>query len=158
MFNTVIWATDGSESADQALPFAKDLARGPARQLVVVHNKERLIGGRSAGVPVYADEEERETKILRQVEEIRTEGIRTSFRHSSGFAGHTADAIADVARELDADIVVVGTRGHGPVAGLLVGSVTQRLLHTAPCPVLAVPMNAATRRSLVTQESATVAP
>jgi len=158
MFNTVIWATDGSDAADQALPFAEDLARGPGRQLVVVHNKERLIGGRSAGFPLYADEEERETKIIRQVEEIRAEGIRTTFRHSSGFAGHTADAIADIARELDADVVVVGTRGHGPVAGLLVGSVTQRLLHTAPCPVLAVPMNAATRRSREPHETATVAP
>jgi nucleotide-binding universal stress UspA family protein len=47
--------------------------------------------------------------------------------------------IADLAREIDADAIVVGTRGHSPVAGLLLGSVTQRLLHIAPCPVVAVP-------------------
>jgi len=37
------------------------------------------------------------------------------------------------------DLVVVGTRGHGRVAGMLLGSVTQSLLQVAPCPVVAVP-------------------
>ena len=38
---------------------------------------------------------------------------------------------------------MVGTRGHTPLGGMLLGSVTQRLLHIAPCPVLAVPANGA---------------
>jgi nucleotide-binding universal stress UspA family protein len=147
MFKTVIWATDGSEAADQALPFAKDLVRGASRQLVVLHNKERLVGGRTAGFPLYADEDEREAKICDQVDEACAEGLDATFRLTSGFAGHSGDTISNAARELDADVIVVGTRGHGPVMGALVGSVTQRLLHTAPCPVLAVPMNAAARRS-----------
>jgi nucleotide-binding universal stress UspA family protein len=49
-------------------------------------------------------------------------------------------SVFDVARDVGADVIVVGTRGRGPLAGLLVGSVTQRLLHVAPCPVLAVPI------------------
>jgi nucleotide-binding universal stress UspA family protein len=36
-------------------------------------------------------------------------------------------------------VIVVGTRGHGPLAGALLGSVAQHLLHDAPCPVLAIP-------------------
>jgi nucleotide-binding universal stress UspA family protein len=47
--------------------------------------------------------------------------------------------IVDVAREVDADLIIVGTRGHTPMVELLLGSVTQRLLHIATCPVLAVP-------------------
>ncbi|HVP75693.1 MAG TPA: universal stress protein [Gaiellaceae bacterium] len=139
MFKTVVWATDGSEAADRALPFAKELAAGEGRSLIVVHSKERFIGGRSAGYPVLADEDELETKIQAQVEEARKEGLDATFRLVSGAAGHVAHMIADVAGEVGADVIVVGTRGHAPVAGLLLGSVTQRLLHIAHCPVLAVP-------------------
>ena len=47
--------------------------------------------------------------------------------------------LADHARAGDADVIVVGTRGRTTLAGLLLGSVTQRLMHVSPCPVLAVP-------------------
>ncbi len=54
-----------------------------------------------------------------------------------------AQSIADVAAEVGADVIVVGTRGHSPVGGVFAGSVAQRLLEVAPCPVLAVPPGAA---------------
>jgi nucleotide-binding universal stress UspA family protein len=50
-----------------------------------------------------------------------------------------AQMIADAARDFRADVIVVGTRGHTAIGGLLLGSVTQRLLHIATCPVLAIP-------------------
>ena len=56
-----------------------------------------------------------------------------------GGVSSAAHALADVAKEEHADLIVVGTRGHTALGGLLLGSVTQRLLHIAPCPVLAVP-------------------
>ena len=138
MFRTIIWATDGSETADRALPYAKDLAGGVDGRLVVVHSKELLVG-RAGGHPVLADEDEVEAKIERQIEELQAEGLDASFRIVSGAAPHAAHMISDAAAELGADLIVVGTRGHTAVAGLLLGSVTQRLLHIAPCPVLAVP-------------------
>lgn len=139
MFKTIVWATDGSEAADRALPFAKALAAGEGRSLVVLHSKEHFVGGRGSGYPVLADEDELEAKIRGQVEQAREEGFDATFQLLSGAAGHTAHNIANAAREIGADVIVVGTRGHALVAGLLVGSVTQRLLHIAPCPILAVP-------------------
>ena len=137
MFTTIVWATDGSVAADRALPYALALAAGDGNKLVAVHSKE-VFHGRAAGYPVLADEEELETKIRRQVAEARETGIDATLELVGDMPG-AAHTIADAARKLDADVIIVGTRGHGPVAGLLLGSVTQRLLHIATCPVLAVP-------------------
>ena len=143
MFKTIVWATDGSESADRALPYAKELAGAREGRLVVVHSKELLVG-RAGGYPVLADEDDIETKIERQVEQLRKEGVDASFELVSGAVSHAAHMISDAAREVGADLIVVGTRGHSAIVGLLVGSVTHRLLHIAPCPVLAVPAVAQT--------------
>jgi nucleotide-binding universal stress UspA family protein len=137
MFKTIIWATDGSEAADSALPYAKTLVE-PDGELVVVHANEVFVG-RAGGYPVLADESELEQKIRHQVDELRIEGIDATFKLVSGMYGDPAHTIADIARELGAGAIVVGTRGHSTIAGLLVGSVTHRLLHITPCPVLSVP-------------------
>jgi nucleotide-binding universal stress UspA family protein len=138
MFKTIIWATDGSETADVALPFAKELAERDHGVLLVVHAKEILIG-RGGGYPVVADEEDVEQKLVRQTDALRKEGLDATFKLVSEPAHDAASMIAEVARDQEADAIVLGTRGHSTIAGLLVGSVTHRLLHIAPCPVLAVP-------------------
>ena len=53
--------------------------------------------------------------------------------------GGPAPLIADAAAREGADVIVTGTRGHTALAGVIVGSVAQRLLHVAPCPVLVIP-------------------
>ncbi len=138
MFKTIVWATDGSETADRALPYARGLAEGPDKTLVVVHVKELLVG-RGGGYPVYADEAELLEKIEAQVEEIRKSGVAVELKLATSTTHTPAHFVAEVAKEVDADVIVVGTRGHGPLAGALLGSVAQHLLHDAPCPVLAIP-------------------
>jgi nucleotide-binding universal stress UspA family protein len=138
MFTKIIWATDGSAAADRALESAKALARDGHGTLVVLHCKELFVG-RAGGYPVLADETELEEKIREQVDALREEGLDVTFELANTTAPGAAHAIADSAAELGADVIVVGTRGHTPFAGLLLGSVTQRLLHIAHCPVLAVP-------------------
>ena len=53
--------------------------------------------------------------------------------------GGPALIIADAAAKESADVIVTGTRGHTALAGVFLGSVAQRLLHVAGCPVLVVP-------------------
>lgn len=50
-----------------------------------------------------------------------------------------ADVISDIALGADAGLIVIASRGRGPFTGAVLGSVTQRLLHVASCPVLVVP-------------------
>ncbi len=142
MFKTIIWATDGSESADRALPTALDLTAEAHGKLLVVHADAHL-GGRAGGIPVIANEEDVRSELVSKVNDLVESGIDATFRVVKGTNKDPADLIAVVAREVDADVIIVGTRGHGRVAGMLLGSVTQRLLHVAPCPVLAVPAKVA---------------
>jgi nucleotide-binding universal stress UspA family protein len=139
MFDTIVWATDGSDAADRAMPYARELAIRHEARLIVVHVAETFSAHMAAGMPVRADEPDMRAKVERQGAELAAADIDTELKILSGHAPHAAHSIADAAREAGADLIIAGTRGHTPMAGLVVGSVTHRLLQLAPCPVLAIP-------------------
>jgi len=137
VFKVIIWATDGSSGAEQALPFAKGLAQAHGARLIVVHINEFALG-RAAG-PVIFNEDEVQAAIRKQVEDLKQEGLDTTLQLADVAAGGAAHVIAEIADKEGADLIVAGTRGYGPLVGLVLGSVMHRLLHIAHCPVLVVP-------------------
>jgi nucleotide-binding universal stress UspA family protein len=138
MFKVIVWATDGSPSAEHALPLAAGLARSSGARLVIVHVEELHVG-RAGAYHVHADETDLLTGVEGHLAKLRGEGLNVDLElHKTGLGG-AAHIIADVAREAGADLIVTGTRGHTSVVGLILGSVTHRLLHIAHCPVLVVP-------------------
>ncbi len=140
MFAKIVWASDGSEHADRALGYAVGLAEADQAELHAVHVVERIGGGRIAGQYTYLNEQEREAKVKAQLAEVEaTHPGRTALHRISSTSGHVATQIVEVADRVGADLIVVGTRGHSALGGLVLGSVTQRLLHEASCPVLVVP-------------------
>jgi nucleotide-binding universal stress UspA family protein len=139
LFNKIIWATDGSAAADAALPQVRELAGSNGSAVVVLHCEETYIGPRAYGLDVEASEEEIKEKIRKQAIELEGTGKTIETEFVSGRSGIVAHAIAEAAEKDGADLIVVGTRGHSAIGGLLLGSVTERLLKIAPCPVLAVP-------------------
>jgi nucleotide-binding universal stress UspA family protein len=148
MFKKIMWATDGSEAADRALTLARTLADDAGGELLVVHCQERTEPYRTGGAyPSHPDANELKSKVEKQVADLSETGVFTTLELTEARAGGAAHAIADVAESRGADVIVAGTRGHTPLAGLLLGSVTQRLLQIAPCPVLAVPARAPQRES-----------
>jgi nucleotide-binding universal stress UspA family protein len=151
MFKTVIWATDGSEAADEALDFAKRFASLEDAQLIALHANE-LFTARGGGFPLLADEADLQVKIMRQVEELRADGVDAKFRLVTSGQRNAARMIADFALDIGADAIVVGSRGHSAVTNLFLGSVAHRLLHLARCPVIVVPANVPVRVETAQQE------
>jgi nucleotide-binding universal stress UspA family protein len=136
----ILLASDGSKDAELAAKAAMDLSKKTGAELHVVHAWRPL--------PHYAfpslvperyqpPYEEGARKILEaQVGRIEQAGITVSKAHLA--TGRPADAILDHAERIGAGLIVVGSRGLGPVKRLLVGSVSESIVHHAKCPVLVV--------------------
>jgi nucleotide-binding universal stress UspA family protein len=150
MFNTILLALDGSEASERAIPLAEDLAKQSGGRIIVGHVRE-LMMGRGGGQPVSANEDELEASVRKIAAKLAERGIETSIEIATAAVGGPAHALAEMAETEHADVIVAGTRGHSPVAGLLLGSVTQRLLHVAPCPVLVIPALAKTAEASVSR-------
>lgn len=146
MFKNIVWATSGSEAADLCLPLVKTLATESDAEVLVVHCEELTLPGKAGGsFPVHANEDELQAKIRAQAGELSRHDAPVRLERTRARVGGAAQAIAQAAEDSGADLIVVGTRGHTSIGGLLLGSVTQRLLHIAHCPVLAIPANGAGR-------------
>jgi nucleotide-binding universal stress UspA family protein len=137
MFETIVVAMDGSEQSNRAADLAAGLAKESGGRILAVHVKE-LMAGRAAG-PIHVNENEIVAEIRDRVKQLNADGIKAELQVTSTMTGGPAHVIADAAEKEAADIIVTGTRGHTAIAGVVLGSVAQRLLHLAPCPVLVVP-------------------
>jgi nucleotide-binding universal stress UspA family protein len=137
VFKKIVWATDGSECADKAFAVASSLAAESAATLLAVHSVEYLVA--KGATPAHVDEEARQEKINKQIADLAASGVTASVKTVDGGMAGAAGTIAELAKDQDADLIVIGTRGHTALGGLLLGSVPQRLLHVSPCPVLVVP-------------------
>lgn len=144
MFKKIVWATDGSDAADQSLPYVKELATDHGASVVVCHSVLTMVGAGAHGAPLASlGEDELKTKLGGQVDELAAAGVDAELKLVGGDTLH--GAAHDIVRVADAeggDLIVAGTRGHTALGGLLLGSVTQRLLHLAHCPVLVIPAKA----------------
>ena len=137
--NTIVLALDGSEAASRAIPFAVGLATESESRIVIVHIDERM--GTKGQAPIDVEEERVRAEVQTLAKDLAAEGVdvRIEIGEMASRGGEIAHAIADIAEKSGADLIVTGTRGHSEIAGLFVGSVTQRLLHFAKQPVLTIP-------------------
>jgi nucleotide-binding universal stress UspA family protein len=147
MFKTIVWATDGSETASHALPFALELAERDGAKIVAVHVRELAVG-RMGGYPVFADSDELRLRLTEQIGALREGGVDAVFVERTAPTGHAAKLIAEAAEQHDAELIVLGTHGHTRLGGALIGSTTQALLHDGTVPVLAVPDGAGVRAAV----------
>jgi nucleotide-binding universal stress UspA family protein len=135
---TVLLATDLSAASSAATETAIDLAASLGARLLAVSVIDprtlHLPGGRFAA-RIDQVRHERESVAQRLVAMGRTAGIQVSFLVWEGDPG---EAIVDAATAESADLIVVGSHGRGAVGRFLIGSVSDQVVRSAPCPVLVV--------------------
>lgn len=139
----ILLAVDGSESSNRALELVSTLplpAASPVRVIAVVEPGAAMasldwIAPSTAG---DLDLEEPTRKAMHDAVEHAERVLDHPERVLEGFVltGRAATAIVDEAREFRADLVVVGSRGHGSIATMLLGSTAAEVADHAPCPVL----------------------
>jgi universal stress protein A len=157
--NTVVVATDFSKTSEAALAYGRELARTFGAKLRVLHVAENIMTRYAfeGAVPLPLDVQvEYEKATTDRLEAL----VREDDRRELGATGvlrtsnNTADAIVEYAKETSADIIVVGTHGRKALAHLFLGSVAERVVRLAPCPVLTV---RSTEREFVAPDAVVVA-
>ena len=136
MIDTVVVATDGSESVARAVTVALDLARrfdAAVHALYVVDQGEVESSPDDLRDQFHDALEGQAEEALSAVREHADREVTTAVRE-----GHPAAEIGEYARETGADIVATGTRGRHGENRFLIGSVAERVVRTCPVPVLTV--------------------
>lgn len=142
MFTRIVVPTDFSESAGLALTTAAALARQFDASLHLVHVLEDPLAPGMWASEVYTAQIPGLRVSLVQGAERELRKCLTTFSVADVKAttevrvGSPASTIVDFAVEQHADLIVMGTHGRGGIAHLLMGSVAERVIRTALCPVL----------------------
>jgi len=133
MFTRILVPTDLSAPSDAALAYARGLAGTLDATLHLLH-----VVGNPFLRAVVGDPHDQETATLRQLQERLPDEDRRRFRALPVVerSDEPADEIVSYARTRGIDLIVMGTRGRSGMAHVLMGSVAEKVVRSAPCPVL----------------------
>ncbi len=140
VFKTLVAPTDFSPFAEAALQYARVLAEQFGAEVHLVHALER-----PQDMPWWMAEQEYRSRQGDLAEKARSQLAALTARLFAGIdaqahvrVGIPSDEIVTAARDLHADLIVIGTHGRSGLSRVLFGSVTERVMRHAPCPVLTV--------------------
>jgi nucleotide-binding universal stress UspA family protein len=136
----IVLGYDESESANAALAHTIELApRLEGKVVVVFGYYVTPLGGQGGEEVRQALGRVGRHALTRASADLEAAGIEVETRL---VAHKPAEAVLEVAREVEADLIVVGTIGENPITGALLGSVVLRLIQRSPLPLLVVPVPA----------------
>lgn len=137
---SILVATDGSEEAAAATNYALDLAAKTGSRLSMIHVGvlEPVYHPERHGYPVLYErvQEEAQRLLDEQVENVKASG--GTVERADLRIGRADEEIVVAAEEMNADLIVIGSRGLGGVRRALMGSVSDSVVRHAHCPVLVV--------------------
>jgi nucleotide-binding universal stress UspA family protein len=136
----VLLATDGSKDAELATTTAVDLANNTSCELHIVYVEQAVYvpGGAGfwSGVPSGYLEQQARKQLDAMVEKVRSAGGEVAEAHLR--VGNAAPEIVALAEEIEAGLMVMGSRGQGGIRRALIGSVSEAVVRHVHCPVLVV--------------------
>ena len=136
----ILVPTDGSDYSERAAEYGVDIAKMLSAQIVVVYVIDQVVIDQISKA-TERDSVERELKEngQRYVNYVLSLAEKEGVKSSSLLAkGTPYEQIVHLARELNIDLIVMGTYGRRGTERVLIGSVAQRVIEYAPCPVLVV--------------------
>jgi nucleotide-binding universal stress UspA family protein len=134
MFDKVILAVDGSPESLKAAELVEALADRFKGEIVVMHVREVSYSGAASWAPEWTPS--LEEGMAKLTNGLQSRGARARSEVRDGVRGHEAKTITDLASEIGADLIVMGSKGRSRVAGFVLGSVAGSVVRSAPCPVL----------------------
>jgi nucleotide-binding universal stress UspA family protein len=142
VLRNILVATDFSEPSAVALAYGRDLARSYESALHVLHVVQDVVAHYSPEVGIVPPETQArlESNARADLERIITDDDRRTLRMVPCVETRLSVpvGITDYAKRHAIDLLIVGTHGRGPIRQFFMGSVAERVVRTAPCPVLTV--------------------
>jgi nucleotide-binding universal stress UspA family protein len=138
MFDKILVAVDHSEVSDRALLAARDLALLSKGEVWVLHLREREVAVKTSVALTDETMDDASAAVAVAVDMLIAAGVKAHGEVGTTVHGYAARNIADDAVEHDVDVIVMGTRGRGDLAGLVLGSTAHKVIHLADRPVLIV--------------------
>jgi nucleotide-binding universal stress UspA family protein len=137
MFDKILLAVDGSESSDVAVQTAIGFAAKTGASVEVVHVRAHdVIVSKGGGGPDLETREEASVILKGAADKLKDAGITVHGAVRQAPTTHVAREIIAAADEAGADLIVVGNRGLSSFSGMVLGSVSTKLVHLAGRPVL----------------------
>jgi nucleotide-binding universal stress UspA family protein len=137
MYDRLLVAVDHSDTAERVINAAKELALLSGSEVWLLHIREKEVMPR-AGFFAIESEPEALSAVEPAAQVLSDAGIKTHYEVRATVYGYAAREIVAAAREHDAQIIVMGSRGRGDLAGLVLGSTAHKVIHFSDRPVLVV--------------------
>lgn len=139
-FGNILLAVDLSEQSDRAVEVAADLAALSGGTVHLLHLREiDVIVGKSGGAFELETDEDVGSLVKKETDALSARGVSVTVDVRRAHRSDTARTIVDVADEIDADVLVMGSRGESAFTALMLGSTTYKVLHATHRPVLVTP-------------------
>ena len=138
MYDRILVAVDHSEISDRAVIAARDLAVLSKGEVWVLHLRERETGAKTGVLVVDETTDDANAAVAAAVDVFAQAGVKAHGEVRNTIFGYAAREIIIDAGEVGADVIVMGSRGRGDLAGLLLGSTAHKVIHLSDRPVLVV--------------------